>query len=41
VEKNIPFQTAESILNFFQDIGKDPEILQSMTESEEGTGNSK
>jgi len=27
VEKNIPFQAAESILNFFQDLGKDPEIL--------------
>jgi len=31
VEKNIPFQTAESILSFFQDLGKDPEILKSMT----------
>jgi len=31
VEKNIPFKTAESILNFFQDLGKDPEILQNMT----------
>jgi len=31
VEKNIPFQTAESILSFFQDIGKDLEILRSMT----------
>jgi len=31
VEKNIPFQMAESILSFFQDVGKDPEILKSMT----------
>jgi len=30
VEKNTPFKTAESILSFFQDLGKDPEILQSM-----------
>jgi len=33
VEKNIPFKTAESILSFFQDLGKDPEILQNMTMS--------
>jgi len=33
VEENIPFKTAESILSFFQDLGKDPEILQSMTMS--------
>jgi len=31
IEKNISFKTAESILNFFQVLGKDPEILQSMT----------
>lgn len=30
-EKNIPFQTAESILSFFQDLGKEPVVLQSMT----------
>lgn len=30
-EKNIPFQTAETILSFFKDLGKDPAILQSMT----------
>ncbi|KYN28022.1 hypothetical protein ALC57_02571, partial [Trachymyrmex cornetzi] len=29
-EKNIPFETAESILSFFQDLGEDPEILKSM-----------
>jgi len=31
VEKNISFQAAESILSFFQDLGKDPEILRSTT----------
>ncbi|KYN10445.1 hypothetical protein ALC57_17419 [Trachymyrmex cornetzi] len=29
-EKNIPFETAESILSFFQDLGEDPEGLKSM-----------
>jgi len=33
VEKNILFKMAESILSFFQDLGKDSEILQSMTMS--------
>ncbi|KYN09206.1 hypothetical protein ALC57_18685 [Trachymyrmex cornetzi] len=30
-EKNIPFETAESILSFFQDLGEDPEVLKNMT----------
>lgn len=29
-EKNIPFQTAESILSLFQELGKDPIILENM-----------
>ncbi|KYN23164.1 hypothetical protein ALC57_04426, partial [Trachymyrmex cornetzi] len=29
-EENISFKTAESILSFFQDLGKDPEVLKSM-----------
>lgn len=29
-EKNIPHQTAKEILSFFQDIGKDPNVLKSM-----------
>jgi len=30
-EKNIAHQTAKEILSFFQDIGKDPNVLKSMT----------
>lgn len=29
-EKNIPFQTAKDILEFFQEIGKDSDVLQKM-----------
>ena len=30
VEKNISFETAKSILNFFQGLGQDPEVLKNM-----------
>ncbi|EZA58879.1 General transcription factor II-I repeat domain-containing protein, partial [Ooceraea biroi] len=29
-EKNIPFQTAQDILNFFQEIGQEPKVLKNM-----------
>jgi len=43
VERNILFQTAESILNFFQDLGKDLGILFAKynDRSEKSTGNNK
>ncbi|KYM93673.1 hypothetical protein ALC62_15723 [Cyphomyrmex costatus] len=30
-EKNLAFETAQSILSFFQDLGEDPKVLKSMT----------
>ena len=32
-DRNIPFQTAKDILNFFQEIGKDSDVLQKMSMS--------